>query len=514
MLGGDAIKAIRIVSKLREAGYELNVRDLMKNPTISSAGRIIKNSVRELRYDQGEIVGEVQFTPIQKWFFESDFPKPNHFNQSIMLKTMESLGIEAIGTVLDAIVKHHDILRAVYRKGKQEIMSVESNSGYELCEYDYRGKGIEGRELAKEIGNRNNALQASINLEAGPLIKVGLFRTDNANHLMICIHHLAVDGVSWRIFMEDMEIGLGQYLSGMEIKFSEKTASYKDWASALREYSESKVLKQEIKYWRQVAGTIQEGMIQQSDTGERGLGRINVALEKEETEKLLYQSGKAFGTEINDLLLSGLGLAMRNLTGQEKLSVNLEGHGREAIHKRIDIDRTLGWFTIIYPIVVSLGDDVKDMIISTKEMLRKVPNKGLGYGVLKYLSKERFDHEEAQVTFNYMGSIDGGAEALGLKFGVSGYNQGIEVAEGNIQKDIISLNCIIAGGRLNISIGYRKDKLTDEEANRFGELYKEALKDVVDTCMTQEEMVKTLSDFALSEKKISQVELEKWLKEF
>ena len=513
LLGGDSIKAIRIISKLREAGYVLSVRDLMKSPTVEQLGRIVRKCEEEMLYEQGEIEGEALLLPIQKWFFESNLPKPNHFNQSIILRTTERVEPDLITSVFDAIVKHHDILRAVYKNGRQYILSYKESARYELREHDYRGSGLKGTELAKNIEAKNNELQASINIETGPLLKVGLHKTEEADHLMVCIHHLVVDGVSWRILMEDIEIGCKQYLAGSEMKFSEKTASYKAWGSALKEYSKSNFIKREIKYWKQVAATIKEGMIEKSDTGKEGLGYISVVLEKEETDKLLYQSNKAFGTEINDLLLSGLGLAVFNLTGQKKLSVNLEGHGREAVHKKIDIDRTVGWFTSVYPVIIGLSDNVKDMIISTKEMLRKIPNKGLDYGVLKYLSEEAFNQEEAQVTFNYLGSIDAETDAHASIFGVSPYGQGIEVAVGNLKKDIITLNCIVAGGKLNVGISYRKDKFRDEDANCLGELYKESLIEVVNTCLKQDKTLKTPSDFGLSDDRVSQALLEEWLEE-
>jgi amino acid adenylation domain-containing protein/non-ribosomal peptide synthase protein (TIGR01720 family) len=513
MLGGDSIKAIRIISKLREAGYELNVRDLLKSSTVEQSSRIIRKRAEEMLNEQDEVEGEALLIPIQKWFFESNLLRANHFNLSIMLKIVGRVEIKMITSVLDAIVKHHDILRAVYKYGRQEILSYKDSVGYEMREYDYRGSELKGTELARCIEAKNNELQGSINIETGPLMKAGLFKTEEADHLMVCIHHLAVDGISWRIIMEDLEIGFKQYLAGSEIKFSEKTASYKAWGSALKEYSKSDLLKRDIKYWKQVAETIKEGMIEKSDTGEEGWGYISVNLEKEETDKLLYQSGKAFGTEINDLLLSGLGLAVFNLTGQKKLSVNLEGHGREAIHKKIDIDRTVGWFTSIYPVIIEVSNDVREMIISTKEMLRKVPNKGLGYAVLKYLLEEAFCQEEAQVTFNYLGSIDAEIDTHSLIFGASPYSRGIEVAKENLRKDIIALNCIIVGSKLNIDIAYRKDKLTDEDANCLGELYKESLIEVVNTCVRQEGQVKTPSDFGLTDNKMSQNNLEGIIKE-
>jgi len=331
-LGGDSIKSIRIISKLREAGYELSVQDLMKIGIVDLISKKIRKREEKISYEQEEVAGGLPLTPIQRYFFTSDLIKPNHFNQSIMLKASERMSRSAILTVLDAIVKHHDILRAVYRDGKQEILRSDKSIGYEMSVYDYRENKLSEIELAKKIEDKNNELQASIDIESGPLMKVGLFKTAVADHLMICIHHLVVDGVSWRIFIEDLEIGYKQYLAATKIKFPEKTASFKIWSESLNDYSKSDELKQEMRYWRQIAEGMLEGSLQIATVGERGVDQISDTLSDEVTSKLLYQSGKAFGTEINDILLSSLGIAIQALTGQKKVTVSLEGHGREPIH--------------------------------------------------------------------------------------------------------------------------------------------------------------------------------------
>ena len=511
ILGGDSIKAIRIVSKLRVLGYELSVQDLMRTTVVDLISKKLKKYEEKMLYEQGEVVGEFPLTPIQRDFFASDLTKPNHYNQSIMLKATERINRSRIESILDAIVEHHDILRTIYWEGKQRILSSQQSIGYEMKEYDYRATELSGVELAKEIEDRNSELQASINIETGPLMKVGLFRTEEADHLMICIHHLVIDGVSWRILIEDLETGYQQYLTNTKIRFPEKTASFKDWSDALDDYSKSDELMQEMRYWQRVAEGMLGGSIQLAVTKESGIGQTSVTLSAEETSRLLYQSGRAFGTEINDLLLSGLGLAIQSLTGQQKVNVNLEGHGREMIHKRIDIDRTVGWFTSVYPINIEVTDDVKVVIIKTKEMLRKIPNKGLGYGVLKYLSEMEFDHEEAQIVFNYLGDVDADISTQNALFGVSEYSSGRYVSLDNIQKEVLDINCIVLKGKLSISIDYRKDKLSDDDAKRLGTFFIEALRDVINVCMHQEEVIKTSSDFKLSDDKISQSELEEIL---
>ena len=512
LLGGDSIKAIRIVSKLREAGYELRVRDLIVESTVEMVSTKLIKCKDVPEYDQGDIEGLVPLTPIQKWFFTANFANLNHFNQSIMLKTTERIETAALSLVLDEVVKHHDILRAVYQSGTQQILSVEESTGYELFEYDYRNDDVTRNELSKIIKDINCTIQESINIECGPMMKVGLFKTVDADHIMICVHHLVVDGVSWRILIEDIELGYRQYIAGEIIKLSEKTASYHDWSKAILEYSESTILMNEVQYWNDIVKSVSGGSFQKTDTEEQGTGYLGVELDEEYTNKLLYKSCKAFNTEINDLLLSSLGIAIRKLTGQKKISVNVEGHGREELHKRLDIDRTIGWFTSVFPVNIELFDDIKDMIITTKEMLHRVPQKGLGYGVLRYISRMYLEDEEARLTFNYLGSIDSEIDVNGSLFEVSEYNRGQEVSDENQSKDILTINCIIAKEKLKVGLSYRKDSVAERDVKRFGDLYIESIIGVIKTCIEQEQPVRTPSDFGLSDEVLSQGDLEKILK--
>ena len=514
-LGGDSIKAIRIVSKLREEGYELSIQDLMRHSVIESVGKKLKKRKKdEMMHEQGEVVGEIPFTPIQTMYLESALPNPNHFNQAITQVATERIDTEVLIAVLDSMVKHHDILRVVYRDSKQELLGSDVSIGYELYEYDYKETAFTDLELTEEIEAKSNEIQASIDLATGPMMKVGLFRTAEADHLMIWIHRLVVDGISLRIFTEDFEVGYIQYLSKGAIKFSEKTASYKAWSEALQEYSNSEELMREVAYWEHVAGSVSEGNIFKTITGYEGVEHISIMLNKEYTEKLLYKSAKAFGTEINDLLLSGLGLAVKELTNKEKVSVNLESHGREAVYKHVDIDRTIGCFTVMYPIVILANNDIKGLIIKTKEMLRKVPNKGLGYGVLKYISGTEFSNVEAQITFSYLGNIDVDIGSRGAMFLTSKYNAGRAITPENTQKEALNINCMISGGKLRINISYRKDKVLDEDAKHFAQLYIAALRNVINVCVEQAEPIKTSSDFELSDDRISQSALDTILENF
>ena len=476
-IGGDSIKAILIISKLRDAGYQLRFTDLMTSSIFDLANMHVKRLSEKIIYDQGEIAGKSPLTPIQKYFLMFRAINKNHFNQAMMLEIMEHVKTEEIIAVLDAIVKHHDIFRAVYRNGEQEILSSHEAIGYELFVYDY--SKLSRTDLAQEIEKRNNEIQSSINIEKGPLMKAGLFRTNSTDHFMICIHHLISDGVSRRILAEDFNTGLRQCRLGLEICLGEKTASYKDWGEELRDYCVSKELLDEVEYWKHIVNEVEKCRIQKGNTGKEGVGHIRVSLDKELTDKLLYKSNKIYEVGIPCILLSSLGMAIRRLTSQDKLGVNLVGHGRETINKKIELDRTVGWFTIAYPVIIEAKNNLKEVIIETKEMLRKIPNKGIGYGALFLLHEANFNLEIADITLNYMGSYDEILGEYSTIFRTSEYSTGMSIASENTQKVAININGALVNEQLCFDIFYKKEKLTDKEAKRFSELYRETLGDAI-----------------------------------
>ncbi|URZ15357.1 non-ribosomal peptide synthetase [Clostridium felsineum] len=479
-LGGDSIKAIRVVSKMREAGYAVSVKDIMKKYTVEA---IADSAILEVRrkYNQGEVIGTVITTPIIEIFEAWKLKKPHHFNQAMMIKVNTDNENE-ISKVLDVLVKHHDVLRSVYRNKKLEILSMRESKKYDLNVYDLRNKNNTHYIVEKECGK----LQSSISLENGPLMKVGLFKIQNGNYMMICIHHLVIDGVSWRILSEDFNTVLMQLKNGEEIVLPSKTASYKDWGEALSEYKNSNILKKEREYWSKVVSNIKDGEIKgDSSCSESGYGNINISFSKSETKNLMYNAGRAFNTEINDLLISAIGISVKKLTGQNKTAVVLEGHGREEIHKKIDIDRTVGWFTSMYPIIVECTEDIQESIVSTKEMLRKVPNHGMGYGLLK----SEFEKVSADIYFNYLGEMD--AENKNS----TDYSSGISIAEENRLPGAININGSVMQDKLSFSIMYDRNKYMQDTIEEFAKLYRNSLNEIIMYCSNQNQTIRTASDF-------------------
>lgn len=492
-LGGDSIKSIRVISKLRELNLELTVKDIMQMRVMENILTKVRKNADLIEYEQGEVVGEVPLTPIQHTFFKWNLSKPDHFNLSVMMKSNTGFDEDAIVEVLGALVTHHDILRATFKNGRQEIRGAGEKNLFAFEKYDFRD--ADGEMLEKLVDERSTEIQGSIDLYNGPLMKAALYHTRKYDHLMICIHHLVVDGVSLRILLEDISSGYAQYMSKKQIVLPQKTASYLEWARALEEYGRSEAIKSEISYWEKVSEEMKSGRIEtDADGSKQGYDSIEISFSEDRTGQLLYEVGKAYNTEINDILLSALGIAVEWWKKQKKVAVHLEGHGREEINRPIDVNRTVGWFTSIYPVVIESSERIEDVIVKTKEMLRHIPNHGMGYGIIQRYEKCDIPEAGADICFNYLGQLDNEVKE-DAEITVSELSGGRNSAIDNRLNNSISIDAGIMGGKLDITISFDKSRYSRESVGRLGGHYECALNKVIELCTSRKESVKTASDY-------------------
>ncbi|MDG1623054.1 condensation domain-containing protein, partial [Bacillus mobilis] len=351
--------------------------------------------------------------------------------------------------------------------------------------------------LVKElVQEKNNKLQSSIDIEIGPLLKAALYKTIKGNYLMICIHHLVVDGVSWRIIIEDFINGYNQALMRQSIEFPAKTASYSDWSQALLSYSRCTELENEFSYWVEVCKEMESGEIANDSLGtEKGFGSTTILFDEETTKTLLYEVCKAYNTEINDILLVALGLAVKSWTGQSKVAIHMEGHGREEIHKAINISRTVGWFTSIYPVLLETPDNLEEAIIQVKEMLRRIPNRGLGFGVIQNYWEKGISEIPADICFNYLGQWNDENREDETIYLTSELDCGRTIAADNKLNNGITITALIKDSQLSISILFDKTKYNRGSINQLNGEYEKALREVITFCASKQEKVKTISDY-------------------
>ncbi|MBZ0256695.1 amino acid adenylation domain-containing protein, partial [bacterium] len=491
--GGDSIRAIQIVSRLRQLGWDIEIRHLFQHLTVAELAPKLSAAQHDERIDE-MVEGEVKLTPIQRWFFEEHADDLHHFNQSVMLKPSQPIDAEALKDALKDIWAHHDALRIQYHKPRGAYQ--QYNRGLDVyLDFEVVDCRAESNEDAF-IEQRAQAAQSSFDLQNTPLMKAVLFETSRGERLLWIIHHLVVDGVSWRILLEDLDAAYRARANNAEPALPKKTASFQQWAEALHGFAQDAAFKQEADCWREALAQSATAA-PRDDKGPNVYGDCDVVqleLSSEDTQRLLTQSHHAYSTEMNDLLLTALGRAMNEWAGGDAFWITLEGHGREALPQPVDVSRTVGWFTSMFPFQLRANaDSLARQIKETKEALRAVPRKGMGYGVLRYLSEaEGLQAPPAPLSFNYLGQFDaeGGDGVFTIVDESCGKTLGARLRR-DVELELVSL---VANGRMALSVIYNQRRHKKESVEDFLQAFRNQLNAVSEHCSQQAASEITPSD--------------------
>jgi non-ribosomal peptide synthase protein (TIGR01720 family) len=506
-LGGDSILSIQIIARANRAGIHLTPRQIFQRQTIRELAKVAIAGKRS-EVEQEAVRGDVLLTPIQRWFFEQGYPHPHHFNQAVLLRVDESTGEQALRTVLKRLVEHHDALRLRFEHGEGtwSQYNAEREENEIMIVTDLTG--IDARERVDAMESCAEQVQASLNLQTGPLIRVALFELgEYGRRLLIVVHHLAVDGVSWRVLLGDLQTGYEQLTRSGAITFDRKTVSFRRWAEKLAEYSQSEEVAREKDYWLRQARRECAALPIDLDGGDNrrwAEKRIEMALSNEETAGLLQDVAKAYRVQIDEVLLTALVWALRSWTGASRIRIEMEGHGR---HETIaeDVSRTVGWFTTLYPVVLDVGGcvDQVEALKAIKEQMREIPGKGIGFGLLKYLGKdEEFSRElgrqsEAEIEFNYLGRFDHVFDEG------SGFNGAVEstgpTASGEAKRArLLGVSTMVEGGRLVAEFAFSERVHRRETIENLAKVFKETLRRIIEHCRSPRAGEHTPSDFPLA----------------
>ncbi|MCX6580368.1 MAG: amino acid adenylation domain-containing protein [Candidatus Aminicenantes bacterium] len=509
-LGGDSIKAIQISARLLKNGLKASVRDLFENPTIKALAKNVKQVQRII--DQGSVAGVVPLTPMQHYFFNSFSTDRHHFNISVILNhndgTIDEFLVEK---VLEKITYHHDALRMVYSLDENQSQIVQRNLGLEGKHFYLEVIRLYSKidaEIESEIEKHSNRLQRGIDLRDGPLLIGGLFKTPMGDHLLLIIHHLVMDGISIRILIEDLSIGYAQAQKGEEIKFQEKTDSFLYWSHKLLEYAGSKSTLKEFEYWKEIEllnfeNLPRDRIVSKEDKKIKNNETLQITLAETETEKLLKDIHRCYNTEMNDILMTALGMAINDWTGMENIPVSMEGHGREPIMEDVISDRTVGWFTTQFPVILNIkqSDSISHKIKKVKESLRRIPNKGVGYGILKNLTPVemkqgiRFENEP-EIILNYLGQIDLNSEmkTRGAIFGLSPMKMGDILSPELEELYTINIRGVVLENKFTLLISFNKFEYNTNTIEKFLYIFRQNLLDIIGHCLEKEESELTPSD--------------------
>jgi amino acid adenylation domain-containing protein/non-ribosomal peptide synthase protein (TIGR01720 family) len=389
-LGGDSILAIQVIARARREGMRLTVRQFLSHPTLSALAASAEEAGIALA-EQGPVVGEAPLTPIQRWFVEQASPEPHHDNQAVLLELSERPNVPALEAAIGQLIEHHDALRLRLVGDQQQFVAPHGHVPFERVVLN---NGAFEKAAAR--------VQTSLDLTSGPVFRAVLFEDPGAQpRLLLCAHHLAIDGVSWRILLEDLATAYQSQRSGERAILPPKTTSFKHWAERLFEYAQSKQLHGEAKLW--LDARLLAASHAPTDPGLEGEAQSVVAsLSSAETRTLLQAASAAHGLRIDDMLLAALGKALETLKPGPWL-VDVEGHGREELFDDVDLSRTVGWFTTIYPLLLDSGADP----VMVRDARRSLRHGGIDYGVLRHLSgHSELSAIRADICLNYLGQFD------------------------------------------------------------------------------------------------------------
>jgi non-ribosomal peptide synthase protein (TIGR01720 family) len=420
-LGGDSVIGLGLVTKAHKAGIRLTNRQIFEHQTIAELAAVAETGQVRLNAEQGEAMGAAPLTPIQLWFLEQPLPDPNHWNMAITVEAKHPLDVRLLEAAVEKLIAHHDALRLrfVQEKGHWRQRYVGDNH-VGVTRLDLSGLTAAEREFAQE--RAATQLQSSLNLSSGALFRVLLFDfgAGAPSRLLLVCHHLVVDIGSWRILLDDLAGVYEQLSKGEEVELPPKTDSYKHWAECIARYARSSALQGEAKYWlaarRSQVGHLPSDFFRGGNSA-GSVQEVARSLNLQET-RMLFQASESRRAPVHYLLLTALAMAFKTWTAAHSFVVDLEEDGREALFEGVDVSRTVGWFTTVYPALLDLegAADHETAFCSIRDQLRAVPCHGIGYGLLRYLpgnetiADQLQSLPQAETTFLYLGRLD---ESLG-----------------------------------------------------------------------------------------------------
>ncbi|WP_277714781.1 non-ribosomal peptide synthetase [Bacillus atrophaeus] len=502
-MGGDSIKALQVSARLGRYGWSMTASDLFRHPRIKDVSAIIRKTERVI--DQGPVKGEVPLTPVQHWFLTQRITDRHHFNQSVMLFNSGRLIEKPLRETLQKLAEHHDALRMIYRKESGHVIQINQDIHetelYTLNVSDFLDTDAWENEIEKEVA----ALQRGMNIEEGPLLRAGWFKTPSGDYLFLTIHHLVVDGVSWRTLLEDLSAGYHQAAAGQSIQLPPKTDSYKGYAERLQDYAQSSKLIQEEAYWRSVEeetiAALPYEKPQHNDTNDSSQNTVRFTLSEEDTTVLLQKVNHAYGTDTQDILLTAAALAIRDWTGESKLRIAMEGHGRENILPNVDISRTVGWFTSMYPVLLEIQKEPGELgtaVKTVKDTLGRIPQKGTGYGILKYITKPENKSIQfggaPEIGFNYLGQFNDTERQE--TFSLSGLASGEDITRSWQREQIIEISALAAENKLHFNLSFPPNRFYRKTMEHLLNGIQNYLQSIMKHCAGKQETEKTLSDFS------------------
>ncbi|MFI2710538.1 amino acid adenylation domain-containing protein [Micromonospora sp. NPDC018662] len=509
-LGGDSIMAIQLVARARAARLEISAAQVFEHKTVAA----LAVTARRLADDgptrpREEATGEVPVTPVMCWLRERGGPI-ERFSQALLVRVPAGLGEQRLATALRALVAHHDVLRAVFSRADDGSwrMHIPAPEAADVTGWLRRVDvaGLADGELRASVAAEAVAARARLDPWSGALGQVVWFDAgpDRPGRLLLTLHHLVVDAVSWRILLPDLR---DAWLNGADdVRLAPATTPFRTWARQLVAEAERPERAAELQRWTDMltppsAPVTRRPLDPGRDTAATA-GRLTLTLPPDVTEPLLTRVTAAFAARVDDVLLTAFTLAVADWRRRHGLGdsaavlLELESHGRDTGPGGVDLSRTVGWFTSIYPARLDLGPvdrrdalaggaAVEQAVKRIKEQLRAIPGGGRGYGLLRHLDPVAGARLAAlpapEIGFNYLGRFrqdEGAAGEWAAAPDADSLGDGVD--PGLPLTHVIELNALTVdatdGPRLQAVWSWPRRLLDDDAVHDLGQTWFRALR--------------------------------------
>ena len=494
-LGGDSIIAIQVASRARQAGWQVGPRDLFRHQTLRQLAQVTQALGQQREGAARPAQGPIAQTPLQQRFFATPMAQRQHWNQSLLLSLDQPLQPARLEQALNALVAEHDALN---------LRFAQDNAGTWQAAY--------AAPSAIEVWTRQAAdadalaviveqAQRSLDLAQGPLLRAVLIDLQGGgSRLLLAIHHLVVDGVSWRILLEDLQ----RLLADSSASLPQRSHAFGEWTRFLAERAGHRDVLAQLPWWLAQLGEVAGSFPGARHDGPAAVGEavtLTLQLDETQTRQLLRDAPAAYRTQVNDLLLCALARAWWRWSAQPELLVELESHGREEHLADLDLSRTVGWFTSTYPVRLRASEGLGESLKATKEHLRQVPDGGLGFGLLQQLATAEVRAQVAarplpRITFNYLGQFDTSFDAGSFRRAAEPCGSSLDPAAP--LPNWLSIDGGVNDGRLQLGWTFSPQQLDAQQLEQLVALYEAELQALIGHCLTPGIGGATPSDFPLA----------------
>jgi len=486
-LGGDSVVSIQFVSRARQEGINLTSKQIFDHQTIAELAQAATLSGAFPGVDPEDKSGSFPLSPVQSWFFQQDFVNPDRWNLARWVSLPEDVDEKLLSEAAHAVVQRYGILRVRFVNDdgnwQQEVTSELDPELFKVILVD----GSDEPELQANLDARAISVQADLSLDTGILVRFALFRSQKepSVRLFVAVHHLVIDLLSLNFIIEDLRTAYNKLSSGEAISLPEETASFRKWSETLTSYMSTPQSDAVVKYWLEFASRHIEPITRNYPAEENTVAKsayCNRILDRSETTTLIKRVATALTAQLQDVLLAALALGLQRWSGNETVCIDVEGHGRDGLDVNLDVSRSIGWFTSIYPLLVQVPADttVKDCLKQVQAVRSSLPASGLGYGLVRYLHPDyQFRNvletgPRAEIVFLFQGQIPRSKHADSPWQFYPGMAAGMRDAKQQ-RTHLIEVNVYVTE-TLNIEIGYCTGIHEASSINALADQYLEALR--------------------------------------